>query len=354
MCSSRVLHKVTIQDSQFHMDFYKILGEEAAICQIQDLTVSLNVENAGSFRSSVERHLAKWVCTMPKLSTFNLTCFHLRAGFLTTAAELASSCQIQNLTLSLNTEKIGSYQSSAGERLAKWLCTMPRLSTFSLKCFYVRDAFLTTVAKLASSCQIRDLTLSLNVEKIGSHRSSVGEDLATWLSSMPRLSTFNLKCFYLRDGFLAKAAELASSCQIRKLSMEISMDRISDLAAANLSEFLRLLPHLERANLKILCLPETFDATIAVWVPHCKLLESITVNGKQLLAQRQENERGRETGHGSGQDNLQAPEEPETSRDGNVLKAVVSREDREGQDDIHQEEEEKDKEENKVMTFEEN
>ncbi|XP_071490082.1 NLR family CARD domain-containing protein 4-like [Diadema antillarum] len=173
-------------------------------------------------QSSTGRDLAQWVCTMPRLSSFSLVFANLPDDFYSTGIKLAPSCQIQDLKLEIDydypfdsPEKL---QSSTGSDLAQWVCTMPRLSSFSLKFHNLPDSFFSTAAKLAPSCQIQDLKLEIDYiyrfhspEKL---QSSRGSDLAQWVCTMPRLSSFSLEFFDLADNFFSTAAELAPSCQI--------------------------------------------------------------------------------------------------------------------------------------------
>ncbi|XP_072171976.1 uncharacterized protein [Diadema setosum] len=159
MCSSSVLRKVRLIDSQFHVEFYKILRAEASNCLIEDLEFDLSSSDDDILnQSSVREDLAQWVCAMPRLSKFTLVYPYLPGSFFSTAATLASSCQIEDLEFNLSSidDDILS-QSSVGEDLAKWVCAMPRLSKFTLECPYLPNSFLSTAATLLSSCKEADL-----------------------------------------------------------------------------------------------------------------------------------------------------------------------------------------------------
>ncbi|XP_071499061.1 uncharacterized protein [Diadema antillarum] len=224
MCSRSVLSKVEIFDSQFHVDFYNILGAEASNCEIQDLMLHYNSDDHDSWhQTSTGSDLARCVCTMPRLLKFRLGCPYLPDSFLSTAAASASSCQIQDLVLDFEIIQDDShYQSSMGDDLARWVFDMPRLSSFSLACPYLPDGFLSTAVTSASSCQIQDLELYLSKEQQDlKHQSSGGADLARWVCTMPSLLKFKLSWLYLPDGFLSTAIALVSSCQIRDLVFDL-------------------------------------------------------------------------------------------------------------------------------------
>ncbi|XP_072164333.1 uncharacterized protein [Diadema setosum] len=111
MCSRSVLRKVRIWDSQFHPDFYKILGDEASNCQIEDLT--LGFPNRDLLKqSSMGGDLAQWVFAMPRLSKFRLVCSYLPDNFLSTAVASASSYQMECITINDKplSEFLGDYQ----------------------------------------------------------------------------------------------------------------------------------------------------------------------------------------------------------------------------------------------------
>ncbi|XP_072171974.1 uncharacterized protein [Diadema setosum] len=95
MYSSSVLRKVWLSCSQFHVEFYKILRAEASNCLIQDLDFNLSsIDDDILSQSSVGKDLAQWVCAMPGLSKLVLWCPCLPDSFFSTAATLASSCQL--------------------------------------------------------------------------------------------------------------------------------------------------------------------------------------------------------------------------------------------------------------------
>ncbi|XP_072171707.1 uncharacterized protein [Diadema setosum] len=225
MCSRSVLSKVKIVDSQFHTDFYNILGAEASNCQIQDLMLYYDSDDHDLWhQTSTGGDLARCVCTMPRLLTFSLKCPYLPDSFLSTAAASASSCQVQDLELYLSKEQENiKHQSSGGGDLARWVCTMPSLREFELSCLYLPDGFLSTASALASSCQIRNLVFDFRRgfgdSKSRSHvdsqyQSSLGGDLVRCVCALPSLHKFSLWCPYLTDDFLSAAAASASSCQV--------------------------------------------------------------------------------------------------------------------------------------------
>ncbi|XP_071500434.1 uncharacterized protein [Diadema antillarum] len=228
MCSSSVLRRIYIIDSQFHVEFYKILGADATNCQIQDLTLYYDKDHHDLWhQSSAGGDLARWVCTMPRLSKFRLDCPYLPDSFLSTAVTSASSCQIRDLVFDFRrvigdsksqSRDDSQYQSSLGGDLVQMVCALPNLTKFSLRCPYLTDDFLSAAAASASSCQIQDLELYLSKEeKDIKHQFSGGGDLARWVCTMPSLRKFKLSFLYLPDGFLSTAIALASSCQVCNL-----------------------------------------------------------------------------------------------------------------------------------------
>ncbi|XP_072176988.1 uncharacterized protein [Diadema setosum] len=153
ICSSSALHELLINNSHFHKDFYEIIRAKASTCQIKDLKWSFkrfekNLRN----QFSMGEQLALWVCTIPSLSRFKAGCYHLPENFLSTAATVASFCQIEHLTLSLwNSDDDSEYQSSMGSDLAEWVCAMPRLTNFSVKCYDLSDEFFSSASYRAQS-----------------------------------------------------------------------------------------------------------------------------------------------------------------------------------------------------------
>ncbi|XP_072172347.1 uncharacterized protein [Diadema setosum] len=402
MCSSSVLRRVKILDSQFHVEFYKILGAEALNCQVAYLELHLSEEHEDlKHQSSGGDDLARWVCTMPRLFHFTLSCLYLPDGFLSTAVASASSCQIHDLELRISKEQEDlKHQSSGGDDLARWVCTMPSLRKFLLSCLFLSDGFLSTAIALASSCQIRELVFDFrrgfgdsksqspddsqyqsslggdlvrcvcalpnltkfslfcryltndflsvaaasasscqiqdlhlvfeSIQDDSHYQSSMGDDFAKWVFTMPRLSSFNLECPYMSDSFLSTAVTFASSCQISELSLDPSKPHsslVSESGAANLAVFLCRLPNLQHASFFPVKLPRTFFTTISSQASRCKV-ECITINFKPLSSFLSDNRGGiqtpsndsgsegesnREKDQGSGQENLLDPDESETN-----------------------------------------
>ncbi|XP_071476620.1 uncharacterized protein [Diadema antillarum] len=162
MCSSSVLHKVTVLNSQLHADFYRILGKEASNCQIQELHWSVDsLDDGFEHESLMAEDLARWVCNMSRLSHLCLSFRNLPDSFFLTAISSASSCQIQHLELIIpNWETDRQHQSSVGEYLVQWVRTLPRLSSLSVKGPSSSDEVLSTVVDMAKSCQLDDITFN--------------------------------------------------------------------------------------------------------------------------------------------------------------------------------------------------
>ncbi|XP_072163060.1 uncharacterized protein [Diadema setosum] len=348
MCSSRVLRKVNISYSRFHADFYKILADSASTCQIQDLSLFIYTWNDGrQDQSPIGGDMAQWVCKMPSLSTFRLTCNNVDLNFFKTVAAEASFCQIQDLNLVLvgSWDDSSQHQSSVGGYFAKWVSNMSSLLRFSLTCCNLDCDFLSEAIASASSCQIQDLELAFDSWDGGSeHQSSMGAELAQWVSTMPSLQSFNLNCLYLDGGqqFLAAAVASASSCQIQNLTLTFqvwctnaghassaskdlarwvcTLPRLSTfsvqyllhedffitamafaescqirefsieltegwsgatIAAGGFAKFLCCMPHLQRARIKCKNLPRTFFTIFVLETSSCKI-EDIIVNDKPL------------------------------------------------------------------------
>ncbi|XP_072171972.1 uncharacterized protein [Diadema setosum] len=289
MCSSNLLRRVWLCDSQFHLEFYKILRAEASNCLIEDLNISLSSRNDDILsQSSVGEDLAKWVCAMPRLSRFTLKCPYLPNSFFSTAATLASSCKIEDLNISLSSRNDDILsQSSVGEDLAKWVCAMPRLSRFTLKCPYLPNSFFSTAATLASSCKIEDLNISLSSRNDDIlSQSSVGEDLAKWVCAMPRLSRFTLKCPYLPNSFFSTAATLASSCKIEDLDLRLDDDDIVKLSSMgeDFAQWVCTMPRLSKFKLKCAYLTDSFLSTAATLASSCQISEFSISNPHVMTA----------------------------------------------------------------------
>ncbi|XP_072176949.1 uncharacterized protein [Diadema setosum] len=206
ICSSRVLKHLRIIHSQFHVDFFKILGASDSKCEIQNLTLSTEDSQC---HSSMEGDLTKWISSMPRLSSFRVKCgyFEFQGG--------KTDSTISELTLHFqSSDKDSEYHSSMGGDLARWVCTLPRLWTFNLTCDLWPEKFFSTAADSASSCQISGLTLHFqSSDKDSEYHSSMGGDLARLVCTLPRLWTFNLTCDFWPEKFFSTAADSASSCQ---------------------------------------------------------------------------------------------------------------------------------------------
>ncbi|XP_072164337.1 uncharacterized protein, partial [Diadema setosum] len=155
MCSSSVLRKVRIWNLQFHLDFFKILSDEASNCQIEDLTLEFSYrDNHLLKQSSMGGDLAQCVCAMPRLSKFSLGCPYLPDSFLSTAVTSASSCQVMSyLTIVDMKERFVS--ESAAAHLAEFLCRLPHLTCADLLWLNLPRTFFKTFASQASSCKVR-------------------------------------------------------------------------------------------------------------------------------------------------------------------------------------------------------
>ncbi|XP_072176960.1 uncharacterized protein [Diadema setosum] len=339
ICSSHELKKLTILHSQFHMDFFKILGASDSDCKVRPLcnsfickvpmkdatlTSSMKGDHTGwiitqprmtlkcfffslgeggntidysediqlhfqssdkdcKYHSSMGGDLARWVCTLPDLLTFSLTCDFWPEKFFSRAADSASSCQIWNLTLHFqSSDKDCKHHSSIGGDLARWLCTLPRLWTFNLTSDFWPEQFFLTTAYLASSCQIKNLTLHfLSSDRDCKYPSSMGGDMARWVCTLPRLFNFTLTCDFWPEQFFLTTAYLASSCQISKLTFHFqSSDKDSEYHSSmgeDLARWVCTLPRLWTFNLTCDFWPEKFFSTAADSASSCQI-EDLTLH----------------------------------------------------------------------------
>ncbi|XP_072176954.1 uncharacterized protein [Diadema setosum] len=265
--------------------FFSTAAYLASSCQIGNLTLHFQSSDKDcKYHSSMGGDMARWVCTLPRLFSFNLTCDFWPEKFFSTAAYLASSCQIGHLTLHFQSSgKDCKYHSSMGEDSALWVCTLPSIWIFNLTCDFWPEKFFSTAAYLASSCQISYLTLHFqSSDKNCKYHSSMGGDLARWVCILPRLWIFSLTCDFWPEKFFSTAADSASSCKIRELKMLSHQSWESmPAASANLAEFLCRLPVLERANLNFQNLPDIFFATMDSHDTRNKA-KGITIGGKPL------------------------------------------------------------------------
>ncbi|XP_072176951.1 uncharacterized protein [Diadema setosum] len=185
ICSSRVLKHLRIIHSEFHRDFFKILGASDSNCEIQNLKLSF--EDA-QWQSSMEGDVTKWISSMPRLTSFRVKCcyFELQGGKTATMTD--------DLKLHFqSSDRYFRYHSSMGGELARWVCTLPSLSSFTLTCDFWPEKFFSTAVDSASSCEIQNLNLSIEDSQ---YHSSMEGDLTKWISSMPRLSSIRMKCGY--------------------------------------------------------------------------------------------------------------------------------------------------------------
>ncbi|XP_072163233.1 NLR family CARD domain-containing protein 4-like [Diadema setosum] len=97
MCSSRVLQEVTIGDSEFHTDFYKVLSEKASICQIRELDMRFYRDCISE--PLVATNLANFLCCLPHLERATLNFRKVPKIFLTTIASKDRRWKTEDITI---------------------------------------------------------------------------------------------------------------------------------------------------------------------------------------------------------------------------------------------------------------
>ncbi|XP_071510898.1 uncharacterized protein [Diadema antillarum] len=153
MSSSTVLSEVTMDlfNSKFESDFYKTVADKASTCQIQDLALTISYWNDNlQYKSSMGKYLARWVCTMPCLSTFSVRCHNLPNGFFSAAADMAQSCQICELLIVIDSGRISESEATAA---AEFLCHLPHLRRARITCEDLPRTFFTTINSQTSTCK---------------------------------------------------------------------------------------------------------------------------------------------------------------------------------------------------------
>ncbi|XP_072163049.1 uncharacterized protein [Diadema setosum] len=166
MSSSTLLREVAMDSfsSKFQTDFYRIVADKASTCQIQDLTVTTGYWNDNlQYHSSMGKDLARWVCTMPRLSTFRVKCHNLPNGFLSTAAEMAQFCQLYELSMVIDSGQISESEATAA---AKFLCHIPHLRRARITCDNLPRTFFTTIDSQTSTLEKQDNHIN-NADRTG-------------------------------------------------------------------------------------------------------------------------------------------------------------------------------------------
>ncbi|XP_071500955.1 uncharacterized protein [Diadema antillarum] len=256
-------------------EFFSTAAVLASSCQIQDLDIILSAD--GHDVTSIGGNFARWICTMPRLSHFKIEgVVYLNEEFFSTAAVLASSCQIQYLDITWYPLSADRHNvTSIGGNFARWICTMPRLSHFKIEdVVYLNEEFFSTAAVLASSCQIQDLDIILSAD--GHDVTSIGGNFARWICTMPRLSHFKVGgVAHLNEEFFSTAAVLASSCQIQDLKLfevKVYGDRQNPPSMGkHLAQWICAMPRLSLFSVNNVYLPEEFFSTAIASESLCQI-----------------------------------------------------------------------------------
>ncbi|XP_071477173.1 uncharacterized protein [Diadema antillarum] len=96
---------------------------------------------------------------MPRLSKIRLECAYLTNSFFSTAATLASSCQISEFSMSNPYTMAVFVSESAAANLAEFLCRLPNLTCASITRFDLTGTFFKTIASQASPCRVECITI---------------------------------------------------------------------------------------------------------------------------------------------------------------------------------------------------
>ncbi|XP_071509062.1 uncharacterized protein [Diadema antillarum] len=162
MSSSTVLSEVAMDlfNSKFQTDFYRIVADKASTCQMQDLALTISYWNDNlQYQSSMGKDLARWVCTMPRLSTFSVRCHNLPNAFFSTAADMAQSCQVCKLLIVIDSGQISESEATAA---AEFLCHMPHLRQAHITCENLPRTFFTTIDSQTTTCKEKINNIIIN------------------------------------------------------------------------------------------------------------------------------------------------------------------------------------------------
>eukprot|EP00057_Strongylocentrotus_purpuratus_P008252 XP_011662726.1 PREDICTED: uncharacterized protein LOC105437619 [Strongylocentrotus purpuratus] len=253
ICSLPCLTNLTITTGKCVIDdFVTELASLAASSQIQ--TVNLVFR----FQDSVLSHLAsnqlaKFICSLPCLTNLTITTGEsVIDDFVTELASLAASSQIQtvNLDFSLYSRMpFNKISHSASKQLAKFLCSLPCLTTLAMTGNQnLHDDFFTELGSLAASLQIQTVNLDFKFHNsVLSHLAS--KQLAKFICFLPCLT--NLTIFTGKiaiDDFVTELASLAASLQIQTVELDLSpcfdmeYNELSRSASNQLAKFICTLP----------------------------------------------------------------------------------------------------------------
>ncbi|XP_072179225.1 uncharacterized protein [Diadema setosum] len=169
-------------------------------------------------------------------------------------------------------------ETEAGVRdLAKALFQMRSLRRLKLHCCIFVDVFFGTAATYATSSQIEELDLHLDIlvmKKDLVRTEWANQNLAKCLLQLPRLTCLKFRSNFLHDEFLPMAVSLASSSKLEDLDIDtflVGYRRAnfprSESSSQHLATFLMSLPCLTYLQLTASQSHEVFMSTLASFAP---------------------------------------------------------------------------------------
>ncbi|XP_041471836.1 uncharacterized protein LOC121421239 [Lytechinus variegatus] len=202
---------LTIRCCCFHGDFYREIAERASSSQIHTVDLDrLYVVNQQLGSCCLGRFLS----LLPRLTHLTISCCSFHDDFYREIAERTSSSQIHTLFLGFQEDPHGPLSSSACKHLARFICCLPRLTTLTIACNEeLLDDFFIDFASMAASSKIHTLVLGFQEDPHRPLSSSACKHLARFICCLPRLANLTITDIYgqLDDFFIDFASMAASS-----------------------------------------------------------------------------------------------------------------------------------------------
>ncbi|XP_072170604.1 uncharacterized protein [Diadema setosum] len=275
--------KISFRD--FPPTFLATLAAGATTLRIRDLEFSLGLltQDNMTWTEEIAKDIPRLLFQMPLLKRLKFDCLALTDIFFKSAISEAPSSQVEDLFLHVCIRRWDPLPvvERAAQDFARMLFLMPHLTHLVVECDTLPDIFFATAAQLAPSSKLQELTLDINIWRTHC-RPRFGRSAARFLFQMPHLSSLKLKCKNLPDDFYAAAASLAPSSQIQELDLDLGTLTISpgtESAMRALAGLIFRMPRLTRLNLTCSNLPTVFYAA-AVSMPPSPQLTDITINGR--------------------------------------------------------------------------
>ncbi|XP_072163227.1 uncharacterized protein [Diadema setosum] len=271
ICAMPNLKTLELRNVRIADEFFIALAESASGTNLESM---IHVEGP-AISPDASQAYATSICTMPNLTTLELSDVRIADEFFIALAESASRARLESI-LQDGGPRISA---DASQAYAMSICSMPSLKTLKLNRVPIADEFFVALAESATGARLE----SIKHEEGHDISDDASQAYATSICAMPNLKTLKVQKVRIADEFFVALAKSASEARLESIE-HIGGPYISADTSQSYAKSICAMPNLKNMKLDDVGIADEFFVALAESAARARLESMIHVQGPDISA----------------------------------------------------------------------